>query len=425
MVGKKVIQAFGVLLAVASAVPIILAYVAPTVLSATDFEGSFLISYSVMRFVPLTIALLSVCVIFLRWSSLAKVKGEPSAVLHALAHRFRASGFMVSEEPRHIVVRINSNAAVKVRAVRVSDGVDVRFAADATPGGWSIMIIFLLLFVFTAPITVLYAFLICAAVIEFARTELLSRLTGLPLSGMPEGYPDTRAMLIDSLSESRRIAVEARESAVSSKEDWILAIFLVGFVIFLVVLVMGVAWLPAFGGLPSYVVPLAVSISVGAAFIVLGMHLLRRRTRPLIRDLATWSSRLSEALARETSLAAPSDPQPSSFEILVEAWKQVPLWVSVRRKAATYREPGDWMIIVGCVAMSVTLFISAAISYFVAGLPVTAVFALSGIAFILPARFFYVRWKRQTDDEERRLRSFFKTKLERLMSDLEREIGMS
>jgi len=287
--------------------------------------------------------------------------GTPKEVLQDLAHRLRSARYRVTEEPGKLSIQITPLVAIKVHAVADGANSEILYQADATPGGWTVLV---LLFLFTRGFAgfplALYHFLKAR---RFAEDQLRPQL---PKGGVPRakvGAGDIRDRLIDSLSEGHRLAAEAYEATQSRYEDrWLTlgsgAVFL--WMIALVTLSVGLqdsilAHNPAY----LLIIPSAITIAI----FVPSVWSTRKWFKPRIHDYREWADRLRKALEKETVHETTESPESSAFELIAQAYRQVPTWLEARRKGSFSREPGAWMLIFTCAITAVLLVMFAIILY--------------------------------------------------------------
>src|SRR4030042_187166 len=144
------------------------------------------------------------------------------------------------------------------------------------------------MFLIFPPASAIASLFIFGSAFRYVDTKVAPRLAGL--QAVVSAPKDVKATLIDSLSEGHRLAQEASESVKSNYEDLII-----------IILVSGIAFF--FGGF-----------------------------------LAAWWLQPPDM--------ASSDGFPSSFEIIAEAWGEVPSWLAARRRAGMFRHPSIWTAIV-------------------------------------------------------------------------------
>ena len=416
----RIVRAVGIVLAAVSAVVVGIAYGGPYIFSSIG--GSYPSLPYYIQFVSPLLGIASLAFIFLPWLRLTIVKDDSQTVLKDLAHRLRVSRYRVSEEPNRLVIQIDSNSAVKIRAISCPHGTEISYQPDATPSGWSLMLILLLIVPITQPVSIVVAFFIYAKVREFAVGRVMPRITGEPVSRSSSQEVDVRTVLIDSLSEGHRLAAEAYEGAQSSREDWVLFTTIMGIVLFAGLLLASAMMLPEDIKFPErmYVI-LLVSIVAPLLLVLASLHLMGARTGAKIEALRSWSERLDAALSREVSRTAPSEGEPSSFELLADAWRQVPYWINVRRGAGVFRDPGDWFVILLCGCLGFGMLVGAFVLAFTA-LGYAALMAFAGTAFSAAAFLVHKRWRKRLDEEAKRLDHGWKARFDGMWTEMEKYI---
>jgi len=287
--------------------------------------------------------------------------GTPKEVLQDLAHRLRSGRYRVTEEPGKLSIQITPLVAVKIHAVADGANSEILYQADATPGGWTVLV---LLFLFTRGFAgfplALYHFLKARG---FAEGQLRPQL---PKGGIPRakvGAGDIRDRLIDSLSEGHRLAAEAFEATQSSYEDRWLEIGFGAFSLWSIVAVtLGVGLHDSIlAHNPAYL--LIIPSAITTAIFVPAVWSTRKWFKPRIRDYREWADRLRRALEKETANETTESLEPSAFELIAQAYRQVPTWLDARRKGSFSREPGAWMLIFTCAIIAVLLVMFAIILY--------------------------------------------------------------
>ncbi len=149
------------------------------------------------------------------------------------------------------------------------------------------------------------------------------------------------------------MASEAYEGTRSNYEDAILLVFVGGIVVFMISLA---------GATSGYADILPEPVSGGDAMVVsflaaLGftaavLWFVRRRYKAILLRLKDWTLDLDVAFQMELSGIAPVDSQRSTIETMADAWKDLPSWLSARRKSSAYREPGTWLLIFALLGAS-------------------------------------------------------------------------
>jgi hypothetical protein len=320
--------------------------------------------------------------------------GTPKEVLQDLAHRLRSGNYRVTEEPGKLSIQITPLVAIKVHAVADGANSEILYQADATPGGWTVLV---LLFLFTRGFAgfpmALYHFLKAR---RFAEDQLRPQL---PKGGVPRakvGAGDIRDRLIDSLSEGHRLAAEAYEATQSRYEDrWLSLGFGAIFLWMILLMTLGVGLQATLTSNPAYllIIPSAITLAI----LIPSVWSTRKWFKPRIHDYREWADRLREALEKETAHETIESPESSAFELIVQAYRLVPTWLEARRKGSFSRESGAWMLIfTGAIFAAWLVVIAIILHTFVIWSLVLLVgaAALTGLCYLL-----YSRLKERANEE--------------------------
>ncbi|HUV60759.1 MAG TPA: hypothetical protein VMW71_01140 [Thermoplasmata archaeon] len=360
----------------------------------------------------------SIAITFLLRFKLTAVEGDSEQVLSDLTHRLRISGFRVSEKPGELIVTTSSIASVKVKVEQVSEKTVVYCQSYATPTGWSVILI-PLLFIYVAPVAFAVSLYLLYHATAFAYNRLLPRLSQLTIPSLKDGSRGTRAMLIDGLSEGRRLSAEAYEAARSRYHDHILIIMTLGLITLPFVVVLMAEYTPEeVFGMERQSFSLLLGLVVALIFVSVAWRILGSRTSPLIKELRSWKDRLELALARETASDHPPDEELSSFELMTDAIREVPKWMKIRRKAGMFRQPADWLLIFyfGIFAVMAAfvgvVYMYQGVLYWVFAFPISAL--LTVLAVVV-----YSRWRKDTQEEIETIVGEWEKRHDKLLTDME------
>ncbi len=357
--------------------PLSLALAAPSVVAAALLAGLFLPKFS-----------------------LAESPVAPERALHHLAHELRVAQYRVTERPGRIDVRIGRISAVKIWARPGPGGSVLRYQPDATPTGWGLIMFFAIFYGlalgFVAIFLILYVF---SQTHRFVASRAEPRLSTLRAEGIPP-REEVRGLLIDGLSEARRLAEEAWEAERASYQDAQAVVFLTVLLTWALLLLGTFLLTPATHPWREGWNPLLIATVPSAALGLASGFLLRRRFRPRIREIRTWVRRLQTALALEVSSEIGKEFQPSAFETLMEASQEVPRWIEAHRRAGLSRDPAAGFLLVGMalwtlVLVEVTLL---ATGY---GPFVSALSGIGAIGVSLVLVVLYRRWRRGWEEAAR------------------------
>lgn len=407
---RRIVWRAMVAICVLAALPFIVMSVLGLLIPA---EWSIFFGFAFYRFfLGVLIATLLTAVMNFR---LRVVEGQPRAILSDLTHRLRVSRYSVSEKPRVISVQISSSTVVKVKAREVPGGTLLTYKPSYTPSGVATIAI-LIMFGYGAPIALALALMGIYRSAVFARDKIIPRLA---LRSAPEPSDErakTKALLIDSLSEGRRLSGEAYQAAKSNYEDSIIVgITLSCIGAFIASALVAVATheiaSSAIGG-----VVLAVTLSVVA------WRLVARRAKPRIRELDEWRRKLDLALTREVASHGPSDTDVSSFEIVVESVRELPGWLRILEKSGLHREPILWLMIFFSVYFGANIGFFGVYMY--SSQPVAGGLAiLAAIVMILLPLWVHRSLKARREYESMEIMETWSGRFESLRSEMEKFLG--
>jgi hypothetical protein len=336
-----------------------------------------------------------------------------NGTLGVLATSLRERCYRVEEGKNALKIHLNwlTQAMIKLK----SDGTkaELTCTADATPTGWSIIIILLLFGIiiggaFVIPI-ILYAYWRAQS---FGFTELPIAVAALEAVKRERENRGARVMLIDGLAEAHRLAAETYEAERSNLQDAeLIAIVFEGVVGWLVLLIL-FSQLPLIAAF-EFSAPDAALLALVLAFFATATTILvvRRHYRPRLQRYWEWKEKLRIALSRETEGIKPDDVEPSAVELLFDVGKELPDWFKTRRKGAAYLEPGTWLILSYLAIIGFSMLLPA-IYLVLAGLTPDAWWVMAiggGIVAGTVALYFY--WSRGQKERERELMSQYNERL--------------
>jgi hypothetical protein len=282
------------------------------------------------------LALVLLVVLFTAKFFLIEVKAPPDQVLAYLAHSLRTRRYHVEEKPGHLNVHIGSSYAVKIFARGTSQQAKLYYTASATSSGWGTMLIFLIMGAAIIAIPIFLWYFTRAR--RFARKDLLSLIPsdGIPA---PPRSDDVRTLIINGLSEEHRYVTEATKATEVLYTDGLVVILLSG------LLIWSLSTIYFYDLFSSYEIFVRVVYSalfgglVAIPFFVVASYLAVRRFSPQLKRFSYWNNRLSETLDFEILHIRPGDEKRSTFEILFEGSKEVPIWIDAKRKSGFSRNP--------------------------------------------------------------------------------------
>ena len=376
---------------------------------------------SVVAFLRLLVGVIVAIVIaFSLRFRLQVVKREPREVLEDLAHRLRVSKYRVSDRRTILSVRISSIAATNIRAKQAHEGTLITYQASATPLGWGLILVTLFFLYYLSPIAFAMALFILYKSVTFAINRVLPRLSQLPIPSSLAREYDTRAMLIDGLSEGRRISSETYEAARSNYHDTIIvAVVLASILSSVAALLLGYYVLQDVDSRLRVEMSSASGVLTGVVLSLVAWRFLARKSKPILKELKSWEARFDVVLSREVSSANPPDSEPSSFELIAESLKEIPSWLRILRKAGMFRQPGQWLLIFFATLMGGALAF-AGIVELISGrvqdsvLPLAISVALGCLVAVL-----YLTWKRRTQEESKSTLGSWSARYETLKTEME------
>lgn len=336
-----------------------------------------------------------------------------NGTLGVLATSLRERCYRVEERKNVLKIHLNwlTQAIIKVK----SDGTraELTCTADATPTGWSIIIILLLFGIiiggaFVIPI-VLYAYWRAQS---FGFTELPIAVAAMGAVKRERENRSARVTLIDGLAEAHRLAAETYEAEQSNLQDAeLIAIVFEGVVGWLVLLIL-FSHLPLIAA-PKLSVSDAALLALVLAFSATATTILvvRRHYRPRLQRYWEWKEKLRIALSRETEGIKPDDVEPSAVELLFDVGKELPDWFKTRRQGAAYLEPGTWLILSYLAIIGFSMLLPA-IYFVLAGLTPDAWWVIViGGGIVAGTVALYFHWSRGQKERERELMSQYNERL--------------
>ena len=384
-----------------------------------DRPGAFLFRYLGIYLgflVPSIIA-------FLIRPSIMRVRGERPKVVADLATKLRIGGFAVSRKDDAITVLNTKFFATKIACRDSTDGVVVKYQAYATPLGWLTWFVLLFLCTYTAPILLLFSIIAFHRSTAFASEHILRKLAEPPVSAITRRDEKTRVLLLETLSESRRLSREALESAKSVYHDHVLLLVVLALGVWLGVTILGAWYLfEDYTPGPGLLYSLGTGAAIGLAFSLTGWRMLARKVRKRIKELAMWTDLLERAFEREVSAERSLDGTMSSFELIAESYKRLPDWLETRRRGAWAREPVTWALIFFLLYSALSL-LPAAILETVEGHPFGIILLLVFAALCALIVRLYRRWTIIQKTEADVLAKDWDAKFETLKSEMESLFG--
>ena len=388
--------------------------------SLTDVSG--LLSAMLLLLRLWFFAIIGIVIVFKFGHRLQVVEGDPGVGVEQLAHRLRISGYMVSKSKDMHTIRISTTSAIRVFAKSTPEGALIKYRAGATPRGLCV-IVFLMLSPYASFLGFVISLFMLYRAATFADVRIIPRMHQLSKATLHEERVDTRDMLIDSLSEGRRLSVEAYEAARSNYHDMILLLVTLGIVLSTVFAAVSyLSWPQDLDSSTRGAASILSGLAVGSAIPIIGWRVLGANARGKIDDLKRWTAELEKALQREISSMQVSDDESSSFELIAESCKVVPEWIRVRRKGRMYRDPVSWILIFMLSLAAFELAITGVLSFDINSALSTVFLGVSACLVLLVA-FIYHRWRRRQAEDDRELKDSLKTRFRGLKEKMEAYLG--
>jgi hypothetical protein len=282
-----------------------------------------------------------IAVAYLMTFQIGSMSCSPIIAMNAMSYQLRSAGLIVRTDGLKIHVRLGMRLEVKIRLRPKGQACRVSYELGMSQKGAFWLILLGLIF---PPAGLLVAMIVLGKSIRFGEGELRGVLSRASQSHK-DGERGIKELLVESLSEARRISLEAHETLKSDYED-LLILSLVAGILALFGTMTFVVLLDAWG----YVEAEAIFIStamVAAFFIVtaVSVFLVWRRFKPRLDDLENWKDLLHSACTVEAAPAEEDLTPDSSFELLARVTKELPSWLEIRRKSMLAREPLLSMIV--------------------------------------------------------------------------------
>ena len=393
MDARRADLAFGVMLTISFAVTVVLAL------------WSSALPFSLMSSVIMLSVWIGSLIFFIASFSLKFGLVElpiPVEKAHFIAGNWlRRMGRQVSTEDESLVVRVDSLCSVRLTFRPSPKGTLVCAQAWASPAGWSVTIIALLVWYFSALATVATAYIFLRSM-HHSVNSLLPAIADIDGRALEPRELDIHSALLEGLSEARRLASEAFEGTRSNYQDAIILVAVGSIIVFMISLAAAVGgYVDLLDRHVDVGDAMAISSGLAIAFAIAVFWLVRARYRGILFRLKDWTDDLEIAFQMEVTGVAPADFQRSNVEVLADALKELPSWLSARRKSSTFREPGIWLVIVSLVSVSWTPLMIGVMA--LSDGAIEGMYSLlAGAGLIAGAAYLYLRWRRRRDAEDSR-----------------------
>jgi hypothetical protein len=268
--------------------------------------------------------------------------GTSDNITNDLARELMAGGHIIERVKGRLNVRIDRSVGAAVVVKQKGQQRYLYYGLETMPRGAAWIIVLALI---APPITMIVVVYYLSKVIRFGR-ETLDGIA-LKASERPEGQEKSvKEMLIEGISEARRMSLEAYEAVRSNYQDMLILSLVFG----LVSMILTVVLFLYFDSVNGVIVDGEVALCAGAvAFfgsVIMSFMLVRRRYRPKLNRLRAWSDTLSNAFESEGYPTGGEVTPDSHFELLAKASREIPEWLEIRRKSMLAREPSWSMVMV-------------------------------------------------------------------------------
>lgn len=351
---------------------------------------------------------------------LGNVVADPITVVNDLAHKLRVARYRVEVTNGELIAQVDSMSAIRIRARASGSGTELTCRMDGTPAGWTVTLILVFSGYFAILIPPVVLFML-RSVRRFAREQVVPSLVASQVPVQDSTSLRIHKALVDSLSEGYRLSSEAYEAEKSNYEDNIILLVVLGF---LVLVGPALAFLAINTGarFEGFPVSFLMAVAVASSFTFFSIWRLRRRVKPRLNELKSWATRLEGALVQEVSSAKPKDEEPSVFELLADAWNNVPKWLEVRRKSGFYREPGTWLLILCFSGLSFTGLVIASFLMLVQSPLASVIVGVLSAGLLYVVHILYSGSRKRLDEEKARVYSDWNRRLGVMNSQMEKHL---
>ncbi len=344
--------------------------------------------------------------------------GTSDSIISGLARELMARGYLIEKVKGRLNVRIDRSVGVAVILRQKGQRHHLYYRLETMPRGAAWIII---LFLFAPPIALFVVVYYVSKVIRFGGESLdgIALKTSQRLEGQEKSVKE---MLIEGISEARRISIEAYEATKSNRDDMLVLSVASG----LLSMIVTVFSLLHFDATYEVAVHGAVALFAGVvAFVTpvaLSYVLVRRRYMPKLGRLKAWGDALSSAFESEGHPTGGEITPDSHFELLAEASGEVPGWLKIRRKSMLAREPGWTMVMLWLIYLGALATVTAAIyasQESLGGLIVLCV----GIIMICLAVVVYTITARRMASEAKAFEDNWRRRSEQMKAEMENLLG--
>lgn len=355
------------------------------------------ISNNLQWLIPMMVATVIIVILFLPKFKIVRILDSSEKLMEYLTYKLREAKYRVEERPKHLMIRISRWSAVEIFKLKKTNESEIAYRASATPAGWGIIII-LIMMTTVNPLIGIVSILVIICIYLRDRQFVYQHITpilkvdGIISNLIPNNKDEINIKLVTGLSEGFRLASEAYEAERGSRQNY-QAIVVIGIIII---------WATFFPFIVIdkenltvqlwNVIQLALLLTI--AFSIFLLWFIHRWFHLRINQYQQWSKRLQERLSQEVAGKVPQN-EPSTFETLAETSQEIPVWIkSIQRKGLNL-DPGSELLI----NLSLGTFFLVFISFFIVILlgNLFAAMLLGAVLAIvsLGSYMYYKRWKQR------------------------------
>lgn len=344
----------------------------------------------------------------------------PYADAVSAAHRYiRGRGMVYSERHGTFTVRLGKYASAKVYVKGRQDGVEVSYSPYGTQNGRGLVVILAVL-VYTLPVALAVSLRFALSAKLFAYEVVAHLSDPVRREAECQERETIKEMLETSLTEARRVALETYEARRSDYHGYVL-LYVTGCIMATVLGLILLLFYHDSQGIPEFGLWLAGSAAAASAAVLSGLWALKRRMSPEIEHLRGWVERLELQLVAE-SMETPLDEQSeTSFEVLAAVGKELPGWLSGRRRSGSFFHPWTSMLILVLGFLTYS-FVMSGITW--QGFGKTSWVSFLAAAVTATLAVYLHRWMKKTVAAERaRFCDGWRSRWDAMMSDSDRLLG--
>lgn len=328
--------------------------------------------------------------------TLGSFEGSPDQIRRIITYSLRREGLLVEERLEDLKIKIDWYNSVRIVINRNDGATEVEAAPDLSTNGWIVAVLLIWSGFFGMAVVPL-------VLAGMSRNAMFADRRIAPLIRVQAGVGgegtdiDVRAVLVDGLSESCRLSKDAYDAEKSNYQDKVILSFIFPLILWAVIVMVMVAWENNTVTEWSLVLATIATLS----FALLSWFLIKRRAIPRLEKLKLWSESLENALKREIRGEIPRDGERSTFEILRDAYTEIPGWVTILRNSRAYREPVITLLVFS-IGISGSYLLMGSLPSVIHGESMSYGPFMIGIALIIAVALVYRASKRKSDWELRR-----------------------